>query len=61
MTNIFAHKMSIATSAKAQRGVTLMELIAGLAVMSVIVVGAVSLYSSATSSTGTGKRSSPST
>lgn len=50
MTKIFAHKMNIATAANAQRGVTLMELIAGLAVMSVIVVGAVSLYSSATSS-----------
>lgn len=48
--NKFNQKMTFNAAAKSQRGVTLMELIAGLAVMSVIVVGAVSLYSSATSS-----------
>ena len=47
--NVFSPK-TMSASVKQQRGVTLMELIAGLAVMSVIVVGAVSLYSSATSS-----------
>lgn len=48
--NKFSPTTTMNAAVKKQRGVTLMELIAGLAVMSVIVVGAVSLYSSATSS-----------
>lgn len=48
--NKFYPTTNMSAEMKKQRGVTLMELIAGLAVMSVIVVGAVSLYSSATSS-----------
>lgn len=48
--NKFSPTTTMNAAMKKQRGVTLMELIAGLAVMSVIVVGAVSLYSSATSS-----------
>lgn len=46
----FAHASNKRSVMKNQRGVTLMELIAGLAVMAVVVVGAVALYGSATSS-----------